>query len=249
MTPIETSLIVLACVLFGAWLGTLLRDNLPEHHLSPETKDLVKVGFGLVGTMTALLLGLLVASGKSSYEVRRAEVTEIAADTVLLDRSLAHYGPETADIRSRLKVATGNMLQRIWSQETVTSKQLVANNAEALYDEIQDLTPRTEKQHKLQTQAEEIAMRIGRTRYILVEQGGSAMTGAFLVVVVFWLSLLFASFALFAPRNLTATATLVLSAMAVAGAIFLILGLDHPFQGIIHIPKTAMVKAYENLGK
>jgi hypothetical protein len=227
----------------------VLRDNLPEHHLSPETKDLVKVGFGLVGTMTALLLGLLVASGKSSYEVHRAEVTEIAADTILLDRTLAHYGPEATELRAMLKVIAGNMLRLMWSQEPVSRRPLVATNAEALYDKIQDLTPRTEKQHKLQLQAEEIALRVGRTRYVLIEQGESSMTRAFLVVVIFWLTLLFASFALFAPRNGTATATLVLSAMAVSGAIFLILGLDHPFQGVIQIPKTAMIQAYENLGK
>ena len=249
MNSIETSIIVLICVLAGAFLGTLLRDNLPEHHLSPETKDLVKVGFGLVGTMTALLLGLLVASGKTSYEVRRAEVTEIAADVILLDRTLAHYGPEATELRAMLKVIAGNMLRLMWSQEPASRRPLVATNAEALYDKIQDLTPRTEKQHKLQVQAEDIALRMGRTRYVLVEQGESAMSGVFLVVVVFWLSLLFASFALFAPRNATATATLILSAMAVAGAIFLVLSLDHPFQGVIPIPKASMARAYDSLGK
>jgi hypothetical protein len=86
----------------GALLGILLHAVLPEHHLSPESKDIVKLGVGLVGTMAALVLGLLVAAAKGAYDAQGAELTQISANIAALDRILANYGPETKEIRNIL---------------------------------------------------------------------------------------------------------------------------------------------------
>jgi uncharacterized membrane protein len=100
MSSLTISLIMLACVFGAALLGILLHAVLPQHHLSSETKDIVKLGMGLVGTMSALVLGLLVASAKNSYDTQSAELTQLSANIALLDRGLALYGPETKETRA-----------------------------------------------------------------------------------------------------------------------------------------------------
>ena len=103
MSSLTISLIMLACVFGAALLGILLHAVLPQHHLSSETKDIVKLGMGLVGTMSALVLGLLVASAKNSYDTQSAELTQLSANIALLDRGLALYGPETKETRALLR--------------------------------------------------------------------------------------------------------------------------------------------------
>lgn len=249
MGAIEISLIVFACVFGGAMLGMGLRSVLPEHHLSGDSKDVVKVSVGLIGTMTALVLGLLVASAKGSYDTRRAELTQMAANAILLDRVLAHYGPETAQARTILKAAVNGMIAQIWSQSRDSADMAVPTPREELFDRIQDLQPRTDPQRSLQSQAESLALSLGQTRWLLFEQSGTSLSMPFLVVVVFWLSILFASFGLFAPRNATTVVALLLSAMSVAGAIFLIVELDRPFSGVIEISNAPLHSALAVLGK
>lgn len=129
-----------------------LRGVLPEHHLNAETKDLTKLGAGLVGTMAALLLGLLVASAKSSYDAQRGELTQMAATSIVLDRELAHYGPETAEVRGILKGAIGGFITQIWTDQTTPSgERTVPMAREVLFDEIQNLAPKTDAQKVIQS--------------------------------------------------------------------------------------------------
>jgi hypothetical protein len=117
MNSITVSLIVFTCVFGGALLGMLLRATLPEHHLGSDSKDIVKLGMGLVGTMAALVLGLLVASAKGSFDVQSTELTQMAANVGLLDRALAQYGPETKEARDMLRVVVARLLDEIWSKD------------------------------------------------------------------------------------------------------------------------------------
>src|SRR6516165_1391537 len=103
MSSLVTSLIVFAVVFGGALVGMALRRILPEHHLSQDTKDVVKLGMGLIGTIAALVLGLLIASAKSSYDTQKNGLAQMAANVLLLDRILAHYGPETKGCRDQLR--------------------------------------------------------------------------------------------------------------------------------------------------
>jgi hypothetical protein len=250
VSPLGTSLIIFSCIFGCAILGVWLRGVLPEHHLDAETKDLVKLGVGLIGTMAALLLGLLVASAKSSYDTRSSELTQMAANTILLDRSLAHYGPATGEIRSILKISVTRMIDQIWPKDgrgsTIPS---VAGVGEVLFDKLQELVPHSDAQRALQSQAESIAINLGQTRLLLFAQSGSSISTPFLVVVVFWLSTLFVSFGLFAPRNTTAIITLLVSAISVVGALYLILELAHPFSGLIQISSDPLRNALSVLGK
>ena len=246
MEPIQVSAIIFFCIFGGAVLGMWLRGVLPQHHLDAETKDLIKLGVALIGTMAAMLLGLLVASAKSAYDARRSELTQMAADTILVDRVLAHYGPETGEARGLLKASVVGMLDRIWGNKDEGAPQV---RSEALFDKIQELVPQNDSQRAIKTQVESMALNLGQMRWLLFEQSGSSISVPFLVVVVFWLSTLFVSFGLFAPRNATAFFTLFISALSVAGALFLILELDHPFSGLIQISSAPLRNALSVLGR
>jgi hypothetical protein len=115
MNSATVSLIVFACVIGGTLIGLLLGVVLPPDHLSGDSKDVMKVGMGLVGTMTAILLGLLIASAKSFYDTQNNELTEMSAKVILLDRVLAHYGPEAKEARDVLRVAVTRLLDAMWS--------------------------------------------------------------------------------------------------------------------------------------
>ncbi len=249
MSPIQVSTIIFLCIFCSALLGMWLRAVLPEHHLNADTKDLVKLGVGLIGTMAALVLGLLVASAKSSYDARSSELTQLAANTILLDRALAHYGPETREARGILKIATTRTIHQVWSQAGSAGALPSQEGGGALFDKLQELVPHSDAQRVIQSQAESIMISIGQTRLLLFAQSASSISRPFLVVVVFWLSMLFVSFGLFAPRNGTAIATLLIAAISVAGALFLILDLDQPFTGLLQIPSTPMHMALSALGK
>jgi len=232
-------------------IGMFLRGVLPEHHLNAESKDVVKLAMGLIGTMTALLLGLLVASTKASYDARKGELVQMSANFVLLDRLLAHYGPETKPERDELRDSVTRLIAGVWSPSGNDTAKLdpSATGSEAIFDQIQQLTPQTDAQRMLRTEALTLAMNLGQTRWLLFEQSGSSISIPFLMAMVFWLGIIFASFGLFAPKNMTVVISLLLAAISVSGAIFLILELDRPFEGIIQISSAPLRSALMHLGR
>lgn len=252
MSPIAISWIIFACVFGGALLGMLLRKLLPEHHLDADTKSVVNLGMALVGTMSALVLGLLIASAKSSFDAQRGEFIQMSTNVILLDRILARYGPETKKARDVLRSAALS-LDRNWSEDTSRSERLDSSAMKAagasFYEKIQELTPRNDFQRSLQGQALQTALSLGQTRSLLLEQAGSSIPTPFLVVLVFWLSIIFTSFGLFAPYNATVVATLFVCALSVSGAIFLILELDSPFAGLLQISDVPLRDAIAHLGQ
>jgi hypothetical protein len=232
----------------------LLRAFLPEKHLSAESKDLVKLGMGLIGTMTALVLGLLVASAKSGFDTQRNGLAQVSANVVFLDRILARYGPEAKDTRAMLRASVDDMLHRTWPEEDTGSGQPETKSGtegryEGVFEKIQDLAPKNAAQRELQSQALKTATDTAQTRWLLFAQKGNSVPAPFLIVVVFWLSVLFISFSLFAPPNVTVAATLLVCALSVAGAIFLILELDRPFDGLIKVSSDPLRRALEQLGR
>jgi len=207
---------------------------------------------GLIATMAALVLALLVASAKSSHDMQSSAVTEMAADFIMLDRTLARYGPETKDIRGLIPVTVTNVLDQTWSGDAYRSENLdraLGVGADIFYQKIQQLEPHTDFQHALYAQTLQIGMELGRKRALLLEETGGSIPMPFLVVLVFWLALIFASFGLFAPTNSTVIGVLFACALSVAGAIFLILELDRPFQGLLQISSTPLRNVLVHLGK
>ncbi len=241
------SVIVLACVLGGMVLGMFLRNRLPEHHLSGDTKDVVKLGTGLIGTIAALVLGLLIASANSTFQTQSSQIQQLTADIVLLDHTLAQYGPETASVRNLLRRGVASMADRIWRENSSPSGKAPQFEASAaalsLYDEILKLSPRNETQRSLQARAIGTLHDLGKTRVLLFAEAGMAIPMPFLVVLIFWLAIIFASFSIFANHNATTVVALCIFALSASAAIFLILELSEPFTGLMMIPSEPLRNA------
>lgn len=251
MNSIVVSVIVFSCVFGGALLGLFLRSVLPEHHLSDASKDAVKVGMALVATMCAIVLGLLVSSAKSSYDAQSTELTEMSAKVVLLDRVLEHYGPETKELRELLRAATVTALDRLESKVPSQTSRLEPQvaGAESIFDKIQGLTPKDEAQRSLQSRASNIAFDLMQTRWLMFEQSETSISFSLLVVLIFWLAALFASFGLFAPTNATVITSFLTAAVSVSAAIFLIVEMYMPYSGIVRVSSAPLRAAIQHLGK
>lgn len=205
---------------------------------------------GLVSTMAALVLGLLVSSAKSFYDTQSAEVTQMSANVVLLDRILAHYGPEAKEVRDLLRSALAESIDRMWPQERAPSKLgAPSTRADTLIDKIQALSPKDDTQRLLRAQALSTAADLMKTRWLMYEQGTGSVSVPMLVILVFWLVAIFISFGLFAPRNATVITAMFVAGGAVSGAIFLILEMYAPFGGLIEISSAPLRAALTHLGQ
>jgi hypothetical protein len=250
MYSVTIALIVFACVAGGALIGLFLSAVLPSRHLSSDSKDTVKLGMGLIATMTAILLGLLIASAKSFYDTQNTELTEMSAKVILLDRILAHYGPETKEARDLLRSAVSRILDAMRPQgRPENSPAASAGGAEILYDKIQELSPTNEAQRLLQNQALSIAIDLAKTRWLMLQQSSSSVSPPLLVVLVFWLALIFCSFGLLAPRTPIVVATLCLCALSVSAAVFLVMDMYNPFRGVVRVSSAPVRTALAHLGK
>jgi hypothetical protein len=243
--------VVFVLVFGSALLAMFVHSALPEHHLSSDSKDVVKLGVALIATMSALVLSLLVASAKSSFDTRSNQLVQVSADIILLDRVLARYGPETKEARAVLQRSTAAAVERYWPAAGAKpiAVDAQASPVEALYEKIEELSPQGEAQRSLQSQALTLALDMARLRLLLFEQLGSSIPVPFLVVLVFWLCIIFASFGLFAPRNGTVIAVLCVCALSVAGAIFLILELDRSFEGLFQVSGAPLRASLAQLGR
>ena len=252
MSPLAISGIVFACIAGGIVLGMILRGFMPEKHLSAETKGIVNLGIGLIGTMTALVLGLLIASAKSSFDAQRNGLAQLSGNIIFMDRALAHFGPESKEVREMVRASVVDMLQNTWPEEYPEPGQRKERSAtegkyEGLYEKIQELKPEDEAQRAFQAQAMKTMGDIAQARWLLFSQKGSSIPTPFLMVMVAWLTLILASFSMFAPPNTTVFITLLICALAVSSAIFLILELDEPFGGLIGISSEPMLNALHQL--
>jgi hypothetical protein len=249
MSSVTISLIVFACVFGGALLGIFLNAALPQHHLSADTRDVVKLGMGLVGTMSALVLGLLVASAKGSYDAQSAELTQMSANVALLDRILAVYGPETKEARDLLRGAVARLHDQLWSKDDSSPMARPSAGGEIVYEKIQGLAPKNDAQRSLQAQALSIAMGLEKTRWLMYEQTATSVSIPLLVVLVLWLTFIFISFGHFAPFNGTVISSLFVSALSVSGAILLTLEMYEPYAGLIQISGAPLRAALAHLGQ
>jgi hypothetical protein len=228
-----------------------LRSRLPEHHLNEDSKHIVTLGAGIIGTMAALVLGLLVASAKGNYDTRNNEVLDGTAKIALLDRILAQYGPDSRPTRERLHQTVERTVDRLWPDDRSVPGHFGndSQGADTLLDMIEDLPAANEVQRNMKAQALSLAMNIAQTRWLMYAQEESSVSRPLVVIVVFWLAINFISFGLFAPRNATVIVTLFLCAVAVSGAVFLILEMYNPFGGLIKISSAPIRNVIAQMGK
>lgn len=233
----------------GIFLGVLLRKMLPENHLSKEAQDVVRLGTGLVATMAALVLGLLIASAKGTYDTQSSQLRQITANLILLDTLLAQYGPEAQPIRKAMRDGVGGFTDKIWQEKQLTARPFEANAAsERIYVAIQALQPKSDLQKSLQARAVQTSTELAQTRMLLFVGAGELIPTPFLSILVFWLVIIFASFSIFTRLNATVIVFLSLFAFSASCAIFLILELSRPFTGLMMIDSSPLRNALAPLG-
>jgi hypothetical protein len=236
-----------AIIFSGALLGMLLRFVLPEPHLNSDTKDVVRLSTGLIATLSALVLGLLVASAQASYQTQANQIRQITANVILLDNILARAGPQAQPLRVLLRSGVDILVERIWgARGAAPANAAVPFQASAqsdqFFDKLLELTPQNDAQRQMQSRAIQITTDLAQTR-ILFAQSDSAIPKPFMAVLVFWITMIFVSFGLFARPNLTIVAALLVSALSASSAILLILDLSHPFSGLITISSAPLSHA------
>jgi hypothetical protein len=243
--PLVLSFVIFVLNLAGIILGSLLRSALPRHHLDKDSQDVVRLGVGLIATMAALVVGLLIASAKSSFDTESSQVKQMTADMILLDNLLAQYGPEATPLREEMRAAIPVLVDRVWQEKTANTPLRFEPNAgaEKLYLAIQALSPKNDLQRSLQSRAVQAATDFAQTRLLLFTESNNSIPLPFLGVLAFWLIIIFASFSLFANLNATVFVALSLFALSASGAIFLILELGEPFTGLLMISSDAVRNA------
>jgi hypothetical protein len=253
LNAVVAAAVTFASSLGGALVGLWLGERLPRHHLIHESKETIRLAMGLIATMTALVLGLVIASAKRSFDEQDSAVKRCAADLLALDRVLARYGPETADVRVSIRELVARRVDRTWPSDR--SVRVGVETAEetpaldAVMDRIESLPASSPLLYSLRSQAAALGGELLETRWLTFSSAGSSIPPLFLVILVSWLSLIFASFGLLAPRNATVVSVLVLSALSVGGAVLVILEMDRPFDGLIRVPDSPLRYALSHLGR
>ena len=245
MSPLAISLITFALVFVSALLGMYLRNALPDGHLRDDVKDVVRLSTGLIGTIAALVLGLLIASAKSSYDARDAQVKQITTNIILLDALLEQYGPEAHNLRVIFRGAVGPMADRIWNEggKDNSAPFVATSQAMAFINKVQELQPTNDTKRTLQTRVLNAIAELTQSRLALFSQAHDSISLPFLAILIFWLTIIFASFGLFVRPNPIVIITFIVGALSVSGAIFLILEMDQPFAGLMQISSVPVRNA------
>jgi hypothetical protein len=248
---LHTSEAAFIFVFGGALLGMLLRLVLPEPHLNPDTKDVIRLSTGLIATLSALVLGLLIASAQNTFQAQSNQIKQITANVILLDNILARSGADAKSVRVLLRSSVKTLVERIWGQqdsiETKSAPFETSASANLFFDKLLELSPQNDAQRLMQSRAIQMGTDLAQTRVLLAESG-SGIPKPFIAVLVFWLMIIFASFGLFARPNFTIVVALLASAFSASAAIFLILDLSHPFSGLMAIPSAPLSNALAPLG-
>jgi len=255
MSDLAISVVVLGVVFGGALFGMFLKRVLPVQHLSTDARDVIRIVMAMLATLSAVVLGLLTNSAISSFAEKEGELRAAAVQFILLDRTLAAYGPETKDARKLLKQVLTQRMSLIWPGKGGGGVSLDVlgggggAGSELIQQAIFTISPQNEKQRWLHSNALEISNTLARSRWTTLEQIGTRFPWPFLIIVVFWLAIIFTSFGLFSPRNASVIAALFVTALALAGAVFMILEMEQPYQGVVKIPSTSLRIALDQLGR
>jgi len=253
MNPIIISIVVIVCTVCGTHLGMRIRKLLPDHHLADDTKEIVKLGAGMIATLTALVLGLLISSAKDTLDTMNRELVQDGAKIILLDRNLANYGLEGSEIRTQLRNHVTYTLKLLWHEDIKGDKALQSAEDSRALERIQarlrDLKPQSDAQSQLKSQSLQLSNELAMSRWLIVETTQRELPSAFLGILLLWLVILYTCYGLIAPKNGTVRVVLFISALSIAGAIFLILEMSAPLGGIIKVSSAPLHKALSMLGR
>ena len=244
MSHLIIGLISFAAIFGGVLIGRFAARRLPGHHLSSETQSAVTVSVAVIGTLSALVLGLMISAANSSFSARTDQLRELSLQMIRMDRNLRRYGPEGAEARATLRIWAHAKIQQLFPEKG--KPPVPSGTAITLLEDVQDavldLTPQNERQTYLRSLCLNLSSTMIQARWSLEQRTGHSVPIPFLVLLIFWLAVVFASFGLFAPANPTAIVALFLCSIAVSGGIVLIEELDNPGSGMIRLPSDSMRK-------
>ncbi len=244
MGPIATATIAFSLISGGAAVGIGLRRALPEHHLIGDSKDVIKLATALIATMSALVLALLFSSTRQSYERTSAEVSRMTTDLAQLDQVLAEYGPEAAPLRTSLRTEVGSLINSIWKEDAAKRPAGARKPPEqSVPYMIRELSPKNRAQASLQARALQLSTDLAEIQLSLSSQPPNSISRPFIDVLVLWLVFIFAVFSMSSPSNATLITVLFLCVLSASGAIYLILELGSPFDGLMQIPNDGLRSA------
>ena len=250
MNSLAIGLITAGFTFGGALIGVWLQNRLPRHHLDSDSQEVVKLGAGMIATITALVLGLLVSSAKGTFDTINDGIKQSSAKIILLNRILAQYGPEAQTIRDQMKRSLAASLEAASRKPAGTPGQAAiqfTNRVEGVQILLRTLKPQTDDQRQLLAQAQQLAGDMSQTRWLLMEEAQNELPVPLLVILVCWLTVLFVSLGLFAPRNATVLSVLFVCACSMSAAVFLILEMNRPLEGIIKVSSAPLRNALEHL--
>ncbi len=254
MSPLAISLVAFACIFGGTLFGMFLRTILPDHHVNEDSKGAVMLGIGMIATMAALVLGLLIASANGNFDTVSSELRQSGARIMLLDRLMGQYGAETKATRDLLRLSIASTIKRVWPKDNIGQAVTESSDEQVVLQTVQEqlrqLSPRNDSQRWLQSQALQVSAELAEERWLLIEQlGQRTLPMPFFVMLVLWLVVIFTCFGLFSPPNATVIIVLLVCALSAAGSLYLILELDTPYQGLIKVSSAPLTTALAHLGK
>lgn len=224
-------------ILIGAVVGMILKRSLLADRLDVGSKEAIRLGASFLATLAALVIGLMIASAKNTYDAQNTNIRQLGTNAVLVDQMLAKYGPEAKAARTLLREIIPSATLRIW-RESIGGDGgsfVISGTAERFYNAVEGLKPANAEQISLKSRLIEITTEMGRTRLLVFTQSDNPIPVPFFIVLTFWLVVIFASFSLFAEPNRLVIASILVFAISVSSALFLIVDLSHPFSGLMQI--------------
>lgn len=243
MTSGWTFLLSFTSIVAGIVLGMKLRARIPAPSLGRDTKEVIRLGTGLLATLAAVVISLLIASAKSSYDAQDAHFRLLAAHLVETDQLLAQYGPEAIPVRKLMRQNVPAAMDRIWNERATASQgnAFTANSlAEQLHTAIEALSTANDAQRSLKLRIVQASNEIARTRLLIFADGDRPILTPFLLILIVWLTVIFASFGMFVEPGAVAWTALLVFALLISSALFLVADLSQPFAGLMQISKEQL---------
>lgn len=249
MNPLYQAGIAFALILASAFIGAVLRSKLPEHHLTGDSKDVIKLAVALIATMSALVLALLFASTRTSFERTSGHVSRITANITELDKLLAEYGPQGRPIRAALRDEIGPLIDSIWQQDAIARGNPTSEtgHANSVLYMLRELEPANKVQASLQARALQVSTDLDQTQLALLSQPSDSISNTFIIVLVIWLMFIFTVFSMSSPPNTTLFSVIFLCILSASAAIYLILELGLPFGGLMQVSNDGLRSALKPL--
>lgn len=234
---------VFLSLIVAAWIGSTLRVRMPDHMIDAEAKEVVRLGMALLASIAALVLSLLISSSYAVYEAQRNDLRVYAADAIYLDNTLRLYGEPAQSARVLLRPAMQETIDHLWLRPTENLFLLPNSVGERAYLAVLELTPASEIQATMKAQALQMLAQLSQSRLRLYERSIPDLPHSLIFILTAWMVCLFVSFCLFSPLKHTSIAALVLVALSIAAALFLILELSEPFSGIVRLSHRPLATA------